>query len=103
MKKMTDYFQSLKLVAAGVPAESADNFFYDERREPKALEITSVPCWSIGALWEFIFENCGDRVFEFSSEMSTSELMDALVETACSLMKSQINNYNSSIKPSINL
>lgn len=91
MKNLTDYFQSLELVAAGVPAETADYFFrkdcmYNTNEKRYEPAFPYIPCWSLGALWEFIFENCGDKVYEFSSEMSSSELMQVLVNTACGIM-----------------
>ena len=82
MKDKTDYFQSLELMQAGVPRESADLFFYDEKKEDKVLEITSVPCWSIGALWQYLYEHNCDMAFTFDTEQSTEELMDGLVKAA---------------------
>ena len=90
MKNLTDYYQSLRLMSAGVPRESADYFFVDDvpasiGSQMCKLPYPHIPCWSIGALWEYIFSNCGDIVYQFDTEMSSSELMDALIETARSL------------------
>ena len=82
MKKTTDYFQSLRLVAAGVPEETADLFFYKESNSPKVRELTSVPCWSIGALWQYLYEHNGDMAFTFDTEQSVDELIEGLVRAA---------------------
>ena len=82
MKLLTDYFQSLELVKAGVPKETADYFFhkdciYTESEKRQEPAFPYVPCWSIGALWEY-FHDTG-RVYDFGTDMSSSELLDAMV------------------------
>lgn len=94
MKLLTDYFQSLELVEAGVPRDTADYYFHkdcmynssEKRFEPP---FPYTPCWSVAALWEYIFSNSGDGdiVYEFSTELSSSELVDALVDAACRVAK----------------
>ena len=92
MKNVTDYFQSARLLGAGLPPESADYFYHKESqysRTKKRYEpaFPYMPCWSIGALWEYIFENAGEKVYVFSTEFSTSELIDGLVDVACNIAR----------------
>ena len=83
MKNLTDYFQSLELVKAGVPKETADYFFVNDTPAPVGSvvcqpEFPFVPCWSIGALWHWLNENCED-VYVFDTRLSTEELIEGLV------------------------
>lgn len=92
MKNLTDYFQSLELMQAGVPRESADYYFskdcqYNSKHKRQEPAFPYVPCWSIGALWEFIFSYGGKRVFVFDTSSSSAELIDAMVQAACQLAR----------------
>ena len=92
MKLLTDYFQSLELVKAGVPRDTADYFFqkdckYNNTKKRYEPAFPYVPCWSIGALWEFLHGQAPDRVFSFDTEMSSSGLVEALVTATCNMMK----------------
>ena len=78
MTHLTNYFQSLRLVTAGVPSDSADYFYAKETKLPKVREFTSVPCWSIGTLWQ-ILHQC-DGTYEFDTELSTEELIEEMVK-----------------------
>ena len=82
MKKTTDDFQSLRLVAAGVPSDTADMFFCKESAGIKTRDFTSIPCWSIPALWQYLFDHNGDMAFTFDTEQSTDELIEGLVRAA---------------------
>ena len=89
MKNITDYFQALELLEAGVPRESADYVFVNAldgeyHQYPKGIvpDITAVPCWSIGALWEYLYEHSCDMAFTFDTEQTTEEVMDGLVKAA---------------------
>jgi len=91
MKNLTDYFQSLELVKAGVPKETADYFFVNDTPAPVGSamcqpEFPFVPCWSIGALWGFLNTTCED-VFEFDTSQSPEELIEGLVRAVCNAMK----------------
>ena len=91
MKNLTDYFQSLELIKAGVPKESADYYFVNDTPAPVGSamcqpEFPFVPCWSACALWDFLNTNCED-VYSFDTRLSTEELMDGLVKAACKAMK----------------
>lgn len=87
MKNLTDYFQSLELLEAGVPRESADYYFrkgtkhslVEKHYEP---EFPYVPCWSIGALWDYLYAHNCDMMFSFDTEQSTEEVIEGLVKAA---------------------
>lgn len=79
MQTSTDYFQSLRLVAAGVPRDSADLFFVKESSViPKTRDFTAVPCWSIAALWQILRGLDGE--YEFSTDLSLEELIEGMVK-----------------------
>ena len=88
MKGLTDYFQSAELVKAGVPRETADFFFQKDSEylnAKKRYEPTFpyMPCWSIAALWEYVYEHNGDIVFTFETDQDLDELVQGLVNAAC--------------------
>jgi len=87
MKLLTDYFQSRRLVSAGVPKESADYFFhkdseYSNTRKRQEPAFPYTPCWSIAALWEYLFNHNCDMAFMFDTEQSTEDLIEGLVNAA---------------------
>lgn len=82
MRTCTDYFQSLRLVSAGVPTETADLFFVKESEGFKTKDFTSVPCWSIPALWQYLFDHNCDMTFTFDTDQTLAELIDGLVNAA---------------------
>jgi len=92
MKSLTDYFQSCELVKAGVPKETADYYFYKDSEYSKTKKrqeppFPYVPCWSIGALWEFLYDYRFDMVFGFDTEQPTTDVIQGLVTAACMIMK----------------
>lgn len=91
MKLLTNYFQSLELVAAGLPGETADYIYhkgneYDANRKRYEPAFPHIPCWSAGALWEYIHGFAPDRVCEFDTSLSADQLMEALVVAVCDLL-----------------
>ena len=86
MKNLTDYFQSLELVKAGVPAESSDYFFHQDKTLDKdkiSPRFPYVPCWSIGALWQYLYDHNCDVAFSYDTEQTLDELIQGLVNAAC--------------------
>lgn len=86
MKLLTDYFQSLELVSAGIPIETADYYYrkgrmysYEEKHEEPPFPY--IPCWSIAALWDLLHER--DSVYEFATDLSSNGLVDELVKVLC--------------------
>ena len=91
MQLLTDYFQSLELVQAGVPRETADYFFqkdclYTNTKKRYEPAFPYVPCWSIGALWEILHERAPKKVYAFDTGLSTRELVEAIVNSICKMM-----------------
>ena len=83
MAHLTDYWQAVRLVSAGVPKESADYYFSKHgmdgdwkmtRTEP---EFPYVPCWSLSNLWSLLHDAA--TTYEFSTEMSADVLVEAMV------------------------
>ena len=92
MKLLTDYFQSCELVKAGVPKESADYFFhkdciYTESEKRYEPTFPYTPCWSIAALWQYLYEHNCDMAFSFDTEQSTEDLVEGLVNAAIMVRK----------------
>lgn len=83
MVHLTDYWQAVRLVTAGVPKESADYFFSKSgmqgnwRMTQTEPEFPYVPCWSLSNLWSLLHD--GGKTYEFSTDMSTEELIEAMV------------------------
>ena len=87
MKQLTDYFQSLEMLQAGIPRETADYFFhkgneYLNSRKRYEPAFPYVPCWSVGAIWEYLHDN-SKEVFSFDTDSSTESLVEELVRAAC--------------------
>lgn len=72
----TSIVQSLRLLDAGVPKESADLIAFN------AKSMNSVPAWSLSALWQIIHE--AGEIYEFSTDIQPEELIETLVTTICS-------------------
>lgn len=88
MKTLTDYFQSLELMKVGVPKETADYYFrkdcvYNSDHKRQEPCFPYVPCWSIGALWEYL-HSISDKEWSFETSLSSEELVEALVDAVCS-------------------
>ena len=92
MQLVTNYFQSCELLKAGLPKESADYFYFKDsefnknkkRQEPA---FPYVPCWSVAALWQYLYEHNCDMAFTFDTEQSTYELVEGLVNAAIMVRK----------------
>ena len=88
MKNLTDYFQSLGLLESGVPRESSDYFFASFQKSTPFTKgeceptFPYIPCWSIGALWQYLYEHNCDITFTFDTEQSSEELIEGLVNAA---------------------
>ena len=89
--------QSKALLKAGLSKESADCHWHFPvcKREDGSYTIypepdlyvgwvfspDDIPAWSMSKLWEIVFSNCGDKIYEFSTELSPKELMSSLFDT----------------------
>lgn len=98
----TSIVQSLRLLDAGVPKESADMMWvvpetfdsgFDGEDEntpdpPASLKLQrygrycDTPAWSLSALWQMIHE--AGVIYEFSTDTGPDELIESLVTIICS-------------------
>lgn len=88
----TSIVQSLRLLDAGMPVESADMHWFGVN--DVALELVvgepflflgqdvEYPAWSLSALWQMIHEY--GEVYEFSTDTGPDELIESLVTIICS-------------------
>jgi len=84
----TNIEQSRRLIAAGVPMDSADMCWYKAANGLFFLAVRGETpfwehdAWSLSALWQMIHE--AGEVYEFSTDIQPEELIETLVTTICS-------------------
>ena len=87
IKQFTNYKQSLRLLNAGIPKSTSDYFFlegsdeYIDKRWAGGPKFNYIPCWSMAALWELMHRASPVKVKEFSTSLSSAELIEQMVET----------------------
>lgn len=107
MKSCTDLEQSLKLLALGIPAESADmwwdalnwqetEFYVEVKQEGIKQPKKAIPCWSLAALLELmpkihglkpmIDTDCNDIYYSGLTISIDTDNYDTLIDAAYNMI-----------------